>query len=198
MVNDRLVHVLESRNLLSKWVSDNGFRFSVSKITCVHYNRQRIYTELALHLDGQPIPVKGIRGNENVDKLAKAALNRASCSGKRICWSDLKPKINAYIRSVWQKNWDAEGANEVFPNLGEDLHRRGEGAGRKREIAMCRLRVIAAEGEFQASQSLQAAAEVIAKSPSALHLRYLQTLNTISAEKNSTVIFPFPIEFIKK
>ncbi|GFO31352.1 Pol-like protein [Plakobranchus ocellatus] len=85
-----------------------------------------------------------IEGNENVDKLAKAALNRASCSGKLICWSDLKPKINAYINSVWQKNWDAEGANklhEVLPNLGEDLHRRGEGAGRKRETAMCRLRV---------------------------------------------------------
>ncbi|GFN99155.1 RNA-directed DNA polymerase from mobile element jockey [Plakobranchus ocellatus] len=85
-----------------------------------------------------------IQGNENVDKLAKAALNRASSSGKFICYSDLKPKINTYINSVWQKNWDAEGANklhEVLPNLGEDLHRRGEGAGRKRETAMCRLRV---------------------------------------------------------
>ncbi|GFO27263.1 ribonuclease hi [Plakobranchus ocellatus] len=80
---------------------------------------------------------EGIQGNENVDKLAKAALNRASCSGKLICWSDLKPKINTYINSVWQKNWDAEGANKlhkVLPNL-------GEGAGRKRETAMCRLRV---------------------------------------------------------
>ncbi|GFO50607.1 RNA-directed DNA polymerase from mobile element jockey [Plakobranchus ocellatus] len=86
----------------------------------------------------------GIQGNENVDKLAKEALNRASCSGKLICWSDLKPKINAYIHSVWQKNGDAEGANklhEVLPNLGEDLHRRGEGAGRKRETAMSRLQV---------------------------------------------------------
>ncbi|GFN87442.1 Pol-like protein [Plakobranchus ocellatus] len=86
----------------------------------------------------------GIRGNENVDKLAKAALNRASCSGKLICHSDLKPKINSYINSVWQKNLDAEGANklhEVLPNLGEDLHRRGDGGGRKQEMAMCRLRV---------------------------------------------------------
>ncbi|GFO19266.1 ribonuclease hi [Plakobranchus ocellatus] len=86
----------------------------------------------------------GIQGNENVDKLAKVALNRASCSGKLIWWPILKPKINAYIHSIWQKNWDAEGANklhEVLPNLGEDLHRRGEGAGRKRETAMCRLRV---------------------------------------------------------
>ncbi|GFN95520.1 ribonuclease hi [Plakobranchus ocellatus] len=89
-------------------------------------------------------PRLGIQGNENVDKLAKAALNRASCLGKLICWSDSKPKINAYIHSVWQKNWDAEGANklhEVFPSLGKDLHRRGEGAGRKREMAMWWLRV---------------------------------------------------------
>ncbi|GFO26824.1 ribonuclease hi [Plakobranchus ocellatus] len=85
----------------------------------------------------------GIRGNENVDKLAKAALNRTSTSGKLICYSDLKPKINTYIKSVWQRDRDAEGANElheVLPNLGEDLHKRGEGAGRKLEMAMCRLR----------------------------------------------------------
>ncbi|GFN83077.1 ribonuclease hi [Plakobranchus ocellatus] len=85
-----------------------------------------------------------IQGNENVEKLAKAALNRALCSGKLICYFDLKPKINSYINSVWQKDWDAEGANklhEVLPNLGEDLHRRGDGGGRKQETAMCRLRV---------------------------------------------------------
>ncbi|GFN78707.1 RNA-directed DNA polymerase from mobile element jockey [Plakobranchus ocellatus] len=74
---------------VQKWVSENGLRFSVSRTTCVHFHRQRIYTQLALHLDGQPIPVKGIQGNENVDKLAKAALNRASSSRKLICWSDL-------------------------------------------------------------------------------------------------------------
>ncbi|GFO49470.1 RNA-directed DNA polymerase from mobile element jockey [Plakobranchus ocellatus] len=84
----------------------------------------------------------GIQGNENVDKLTKTALNRASCSGKLICWPDLKPKIN--INAVWQKNWDAERTNklhQVLPNFGEDLHRRGEGGGRKRETAMCRLRM---------------------------------------------------------
>ncbi|GFN88484.1 retrovirus-related pol polyprotein from type-1 retrotransposable element r1 [Plakobranchus ocellatus] len=46
-------------NNVQKWVSENGFRFSVSKTTCVHFHRQRIYAEPALHLDGQPIPVKG-------------------------------------------------------------------------------------------------------------------------------------------
>jgi len=59
-----------------------------------------------------------------------------------------------------------------------------------------RAKVIAAEGEHKASRSLHQAAEVIMDSPAALQLRYLQTLNSISAENNSTVIFPVPIDCI--
>ena len=58
------------------------------------------------------------------------------------------------------------------------------------------LKVIAAEGEMKASRSLKEAADVMAQSPSALQLRYLQTLNTIAAERNSTIIFPLPIDII--
>ncbi|KAH9361584.1 hypothetical protein HPB48_001461 [Haemaphysalis longicornis] len=54
--------------------------------------------------------------------------------------------------------------------------------------------VIAAEGEQRASRSLKEAAEVIADTPSALQLRYLQTLASIAAEKNSTIVFPIPME----
>lgn len=57
-----------------------------------------------------------------------------------------------------------------------------------------RAKVIAAEGEQQASKALSLAANVIAESPQALQLRYLQTLNTIAAERNSTIIFPLPLE----
>jgi erythrocyte band 7 integral membrane protein len=56
--------------------------------------------------------------------------------------------------------------------------------------------VIAAEGEQKSARALKEAADVIAQSPAALQLRYLQTLNTISAEKNSTIIFPLPIDFL--
>ncbi|XP_069994015.1 band 7 protein AGAP004871 isoform X6 [Penaeus vannamei] len=59
-----------------------------------------------------------------------------------------------------------------------------------------RAKVIAAEGEQRASRALKEAAEVINESPAALQLRYLQTLNTVSAEKNSTIIFPVPIDII--
>merc|ERR1719245_1148374 len=59
-----------------------------------------------------------------------------------------------------------------------------------------RAKVIAADGEKKASRALREASEVIADSSSALQLRYLQTLNNISAEKNSTIIFPLPIDLI--
>jgi len=61
--------------------------------------------------------------------------------------------------------------------------------------SMC-CQVIAAEGEQRASKALKAAADIIDESKSALQLRYLQTLNQISAEKNSTIIFPMPIDFV--
>lgn len=57
-----------------------------------------------------------------------------------------------------------------------------------------RAKVIAAEGEQKASKALRMAAEVISMSPQALQLRYLQTLNSIAAEKNSTIVFPLPLE----
>ncbi|VDK81484.1 unnamed protein product [Dibothriocephalus latus] len=56
--------------------------------------------------------------------------------------------------------------------------------------------VIAAEGEQKASQALKEAADVINESPFAIQLRYLQTLSTISAEKNSTIIFPLPVDLL--
>lgn len=59
-----------------------------------------------------------------------------------------------------------------------------------------RAKVINAEGEFQAAARLAEAAEIIAKEPTALQLRFLQTLVEVSAEKNSTTIFPVPIDLL--
>ena len=53
-----------------------------------------------------------------------------------------------------------------------------------------RAKVIAAEGEQRASKSLKQAADIMMDSPAALQLRYLQTLSSIAAEKNSTIVFP--------
>jgi len=59
-----------------------------------------------------------------------------------------------------------------------------------------RAKVIAAEGEMNASVKLREAATIMSAAPNAMQLRYLQTLNTISAEKNSTIVFPLPIEML--
>ena len=59
-----------------------------------------------------------------------------------------------------------------------------------------RAKIIHADGELEASKSLAEAAEVFSQNPNTLQLRYLQTLTEISAEHNSTIIFPLPIEFL--
>jgi len=65
-----------------------------------------------------------------------------------------------------------------------------------------RAKIIHAEGEFQASQKLADAAQIIGTQPTAIQLRYLQTLTEVAADKNSTIIFPVPVDllepFIKK
>lgn len=60
-----------------------------------------------------------------------------------------------------------------------------------------RAKVTAAEGEYQASQKLFEAAQIIAQEPISLQLRYLQTLAEIATEQNSTIVFPLPIDMIK-
>jgi regulator of protease activity HflC (stomatin/prohibitin superfamily) len=60
-----------------------------------------------------------------------------------------------------------------------------------------RAKIIAAEGELQASEKLAQAATVMAQAPTSLQLRYLQTLSEIAVEKNSTILFPLPMEFLR-
>ena len=59
-----------------------------------------------------------------------------------------------------------------------------------------RAKIISAEGEYSAAEKLSMAAEIIQKQPAAIQLRYLQTLIDIASEKNSTVVFPLPIDII--
>jgi regulator of protease activity HflC (stomatin/prohibitin superfamily) len=60
-----------------------------------------------------------------------------------------------------------------------------------------RSKIIRAEGEYQAAMRLKEASDVLAQSEGALFLRYLQTLNEVAAEKNTTIILPVPVELLK-
>jgi regulator of protease activity HflC (stomatin/prohibitin superfamily) len=111
-----------------------------------------------------------------------------------------RDKINRQLQEIIDRHTEPWGvkvtAVEVKQvDLPEEMRRamaRQAEAERER-----RAKVIAAEGEFQAAEKLGQAADVIARSPGALQLRYLQTLVEISAEKNSTIVFPLPIDIVK-
>jgi regulator of protease activity HflC (stomatin/prohibitin superfamily) len=116
-----------------------------------------------------------------------------------------RDKINSRIQDILDKQTDPWGIKVVLVELKHiDLPQEMQRAMAKQAEAERerRAKVIHAEGEFQASQKLADAAEVMGKQPMALQLRFLQSLVEIASEKNSTTIFPVPIDlltpFLKK
>lgn len=110
-----------------------------------------------------------------------------------------REKLNADIQRILDEQTDAWGikvANVEIKHVDIDesmiraIARQAE-AERER-----RAKIIHAEGELQASEKLVQAAQILSERPQALQLRYLQTLTTIAGEKNSTIIFPLPMDII--
>lgn len=112
-----------------------------------------------------------------------------------------REKLNIQLQEILDKRTDAWGIKissvEVkHVDLPKEMQRAmAKQAEAERER---RAKIIAAEGEFQAAAKLADAAEVIAKQPIALQLRYLQTLTEMSTEKSSTIAFPIPIDIISQ
>jgi len=110
-----------------------------------------------------------------------------------------REKLNLKLQDVIDKHTDAWGIKvtlvEVkYVDLPQDMQRamaRQAEAERER-----RAKVIAAEGEFQASTKLSEASDILSKNPMALQLRYLQTMLEMSSEKSSTIVLPLPIEIL--
>jgi regulator of protease activity HflC (stomatin/prohibitin superfamily) len=111
-----------------------------------------------------------------------------------------REKINAVLKKIIDERTEAWGievsAVEVkdvdLPDQMKRAMARQAEAERER-----RAKVIAAQGELQASEALAQAARTLATEPSAIQLRYLQTVIEIAAENNSTTIFPIPIELFR-
>jgi regulator of protease activity HflC (stomatin/prohibitin superfamily) len=110
-----------------------------------------------------------------------------------------RDKLNARLQEIIDEQTEPWGVKvsvveikdvEIPPNMQRAMARQAE-AERER-----RAKVIAAEGEFQASEKLAQAADVLSRNPAAIQLRYLQTLSEIATEKNSTTLFPIPIDLI--
>lgn len=111
-----------------------------------------------------------------------------------------REKINHKLQQIIDANtepWGVKVSNVEVKQI--DLPQEMQRAMAKQAEAERerRSKVIAAEGEFQAAQRLAEAAKILSEVPSALTLRYLQTLREIATEKNSTTIFPVPIDLLK-
>ena len=111
-----------------------------------------------------------------------------------------REKISVHLQEILDKDTDPWGIKvskveikhiDLPPEMQRAMARQAE-AERER-----RAKVIHADGEYQASSKLSDAAQIISKDPTALQLRYLQTLSEIATEKNSTMLFPIPIDLFK-
>jgi regulator of protease activity HflC (stomatin/prohibitin superfamily) len=111
-----------------------------------------------------------------------------------------RKKLSTDVQSILDaqtENWGIKVTNveirtvELTENMVRAIAKQAE-AERDR-----RAKIIHAEAEFQASQTLVNAAKILSSIPAAMQLRYLQTLTEIGAEQNSTIVFPMPIDIIK-
>jgi len=111
-----------------------------------------------------------------------------------------REKISVHLQEILDKDTDPWGIKvskveikhiDLPPEMQRAMAKQAE-AERER-----RAKVIHADGEYQASTKLSEAAVIISKDPTALQLRYLQTLSEIATEKNSTMLFPIPIDLFR-
>ncbi|MCW3119788.1 MAG: rane protease subunit, stomatin/prohibitin [Chitinophagaceae bacterium] len=149
-------------------------------------------------------PQKAIVGVENflmaTSQLSQTTLRSVLGQSELDDLLSQREKINHKLQQISDSNtepWGVKVSNVEVKQI--DLPQEMQRAMAKQAEAERerRSKVIAAEGEFQASQRLADAARILADQPSALTLRYLQTLREIATENNSTTIFPVPIDLLK-
>ena len=111
-----------------------------------------------------------------------------------------RDKLNAQLQTILDRHTDPWGIKvsavevkhvDLPPEMQRAMAKQAEAEREKR------AKIIHAEGEFQASAQLARAAEAFSANPTTLQLRYLQTLTEIATEKNSTIIFPLPIDILQ-
>lgn len=149
-------------------------------------------------------PVKAVISVENyisaTSQIAQTTLRSVLGERDLDTFLSKREKVNQTLQQIVDEQTDPWGIKvstvetkdvELPENMRRAMAKQAE-AERER-----RAKVIHAEGEFQASEKLVQAAEKMSAQPLALQLRYLQTLGVIAADKNTTTIFPFPMELVK-
>ena len=138
--------------------------------------------------------------NYAVSQLAQTTLRSVCGQAELDELLSAREKVNSQLQEILDMHTDPWGIKVTTVelkhiDLPQDMQRSmAKQAEAERER---RAKVINADGEFQAANKLAEAAEIIRDHPMALQLRYLQTMREISAEQNTTTIFPFPLELFK-
>ena len=110
-----------------------------------------------------------------------------------------RDKLNEDIQEILDKQTDAWGikiANVEIKHIDLDENMTRAIAKQAEAERERRAKVIHAQGELQASETLLQAAEILSKNPQGIQLRYLQTLSDISSERTNSLVFPFPFDFM--
>ena len=128
--------------------------------------------------------LRAVTGRSNMDTLL---------SEREHVNAELKDVIDAPTEGPWGIRVERVEVKDISlpESMKRSMSRQAE-AERER-----RARIIAADGEYQASKKLAQAASVMAADPAALQLRLLQTVVEVAAEKNSTLVMPFPVELLR-
>ena len=149
-------------------------------------------------------PVKAIIEVENyqyaMSQLAQTTLRSVCGQAELDELLSAREKINAELQEILDTHTDPWGIKVATVELKHiDLPSEMQRAMAKQAEAERerRAKIINAEGEFQASEKLADAAQIIQKHPVAIQLRYLQTMREMASENNSTLILPFPIELVR-
>jgi regulator of protease activity HflC (stomatin/prohibitin superfamily) len=149
-------------------------------------------------------PIKAVIEVENysyaMSQLAQTTLRSVCGQAELDELLSARDKINAHLQEILDTHTDPWGIKVSnvelkYIDLPQEMQRSmAKQAEAERER---RAKVINADGEFQAAAKLAEAAQIIREHPMALQLRYLQTMREISSERNTTTIFPFPLELFK-
>ena len=149
-------------------------------------------------------PIKAIIEVENyayaMSQLAQTTLRSVCGQAELDELLSEREKINSHLQEILDMHTDPWGIKVATVELKHiDLPQEMQRAMARQAEAERerRAKVINAEGEFQAATKLVEASEIIEKHPTALQLRYLQTMNEMSTESNSTTIFPIPIDLFR-
>src|SRR2546423_1899547 len=190
---DRMVRVNLQIVTMSVPGQEGISRDNVSvRVDAVVYFRVVDPTKAVVNVENYVYAVSQVAQTSLRSVIGKADLDMLLADRERIN-SDLRAIIDEPTEGPWGVKIERVEIKDVaLPDAMKRSMSRQAEAERER-----RARVIAADGELQASQKLAEAARTMARDPSALQLRLLQTIVDVASEKNSTLVMPFPVEILR-